>query len=112
MERNPQNTRLKRLTNRVKHIEAEICYLTPEEGGRRTPVSSGYRGQFYYDGSNWDAEQFFDVEPVMPKAKVKAQIWFTRPEEHRGKLWPGKEFEIREGARIVARGKVTKLLEL
>ncbi|ANO49162.1 hypothetical protein V8245_12300 [Flavobacterium columnare] len=36
------------------YLEAEIYYLTEAEGGRKTPVASGYRGQFYYDGKDWD----------------------------------------------------------
>jgi hypothetical protein len=37
---------------------------------------------------------------------------FTTPEHHRGKLHPGKTFEIREGSQIVATGIVTKVIEL
>ena len=33
-------------------IEAEIRYLTTEEGGRKHGVISGYRGQFYYGGDD------------------------------------------------------------
>ena len=40
-------------------IEAELYYLTEEEGGRKTPVGNGYRGQFYYNGKDWDAPQQF-----------------------------------------------------
>jgi hypothetical protein len=34
------------------------------------------------------------------------------PQEHVGKLHPGKEFEIREGARTVGRGRVLRIIEL
>ena len=40
-------------------LEAEIYYLTTEEGGRKGYVANGYRGQFYYNGNNWDALQEF-----------------------------------------------------
>ncbi|MEZ6138980.1 MAG: hypothetical protein R3B84_00280 [Zavarzinella sp.] len=40
-------------------IEAEIRYLTTQEGGRKTGVSSGYRGQFYYGGQDYDGFQYF-----------------------------------------------------
>ncbi len=99
------------MIERAKHIEAEIYYLTPEEGGRHRPIFSGYRGQFYYDGHDWDAEQSFESEPVHPGQIVKTFLWFISPDNHRGRLWPGKEFEIREGARVVGRGKVIRLLE-
>ena len=48
-------------------LEAEIYYLTSEEWGRRTPVHTGYRGQFHYDGGDWDAAQeFVDKEVCNP----------------------------------------------
>ncbi|AEW85062.1 hypothetical protein FCOL_01065 [Flavobacterium columnare ATCC 49512] len=34
------------------YLEAEIYYLTEAEVGRKTPVATGYRGQFYYDGKD------------------------------------------------------------
>ena len=40
-------------------IEAEIRYLTIRESGRKNGVFSGYRGQFYNDGDDYDGFQFF-----------------------------------------------------
>ncbi len=94
-------------------IEAEITFLTTEAGGRKTPAYSGYRPQFYYDGEDWDAVQnYIDVAEVYPGETVKTHLSFTRPEIHFGKLYPGKEFLVREGQKIVGRGKVTKILDL
>lgn len=42
-----------------REIEAEIRYLTTEEGGRNSGVLSGYRGQFFYDDRDWDGSQYF-----------------------------------------------------
>jgi len=48
-------------------LEAEIYYLTTEEGGRNSYVVSGYRGQFHYNGKDWDAPQEFIVcNPLSP----------------------------------------------
>lgn len=92
-------------------IEAEIYYLTSEEGGRWTPIFNGYRGQFYYDGNNSDAPQeFIDKNICNPGEKVKVKLQTASPKFHIGKLWIGKEFETREGSRIVGRGKITKLI--
>jgi len=97
-----------------KHIEAEITFLTFEECGREMPVFSGYRPQFHYDGEDFVAvNQFIEtVEAVCPGQTVKAYVAFTSPELHVGRLYPGKEFLLREGQRIVARGRVTKVLNL
>ena len=96
-----------------KDIEAEIYYLTSEEGGRSSPMYSGYRGQFYYDGMDCDAPQYFpEAQEVNPGETVKAYIVFLSPELHYKKVYEGMEFLIREGARTVGRGEVTKIIDL
>lgn len=100
---------------RFKHsspeIEAEIYYLTTEEGGRHTPVFNGYRGQFHYDGRDWDAAQeFLDKDICKLGETVKVYLQCSSPAFHQGKLFIGKTFETREGGRIVGKGKITNLL--
>ena len=98
-----------KLTN--PELEAEIYYLTTEEGGRKTAIHSGYRGQFSYDGHDWDAPQeFIDKEICNLGETVKVYLQTTRPEIHTGRFFLGKEFEIREGAKIVGKGKITKIM--
>jgi translation elongation factor EF-Tu-like GTPase len=87
-------------------LTAEITFLTSNEGGRRTFVLSGYRGQFYYDGSDWDATYVFSHDPVEPGESVEALILLINRTAHQGRFYPGKEFEIREGNRAVARGRI------
>lgn len=53
----------------IPHLEAEIYYLTEAEGGRKTPVASGYRGQFYYDGKDWD----YRLNPATDRFKYEMQ---------------------------------------
>jgi hypothetical protein len=94
-------------------IEGIVTFLTAADGGRSTPALSGYRPQFHYDGSDWDAMQTYpDVERVEPGMTIRVLFTFTRPQQHDGKLQVGKPFLIREGRRIVGYGAVTKLLEL
>ena len=94
-------------------IEAEICFISTEQGGRSNPVFSGYRPQFYYDENDWDAiQEYPDVETVLPGQTVRALLRFIRPDMHVGRLHPGMEFQVREGSRVVARGRVTKILHL
>jgi len=96
-----------------KDIEAELIFLPTEAGGRKGPAFSGYRPQFFYDGQDWDAIQVYpDVERVNPGDTVRAYFAFLRPEMHLGKIMPGKLFLIREGNRVVAYGRVTRLIEL
>lgn len=98
------------------HIEAEIYFLRAEEGGRNHPVFQGYRPQFYYDDRDWIAECRFpeidELGQVNLGDTVQVSVWFMSPHAHVGKLYPGKEFLLREGSRTVARGTVTKLVTL
>lgn len=94
-------------------IEAEIRFLTTEEGGRRTPARSGYRPQFYYDGQDWAAHQEYpDVEWVHPGETARTLLRFLSPDAHLGRIHVGMEFEVREGAQLVGRGRITKILNL
>jgi hypothetical protein len=97
-----------------RDIEAEIYFLRSDEGGRNGPVMSGYRGQFYYDGHDWDGiQQYPEAEKwIYPGETTKAIISFLSPHMHSGKLFPGKEFLVREGSKTVGRGKVLKILDL
>lgn len=97
-------------------IEAEIRYLTTEEGGRRSGVFSGYRGQFYYGGNDYDGFQFFpdrsDDEMVELGMTVRAVVRFLQKrwdEFHSKHITVGMPFQIREANRTVGRGRVTKV---
>src|SRR5690349_21226235 len=97
-------------------IEARIRYLTPAEGGRKSGVASGYRGQFFYDGQDYDGFQLFpDCGPgefVELGQEVRAFVQF-RPDRweqvHRHRVHVGIVFEIREGDRVVGSGVVTRV---
>ncbi|WP_211482469.1 hypothetical protein [Collimonas sp. OK607] len=83
------------------------------EGGRRSPAFGDYRPQFYYDGHDWDARHIYpDVKQANPGDTVRAFLGFLSPAEHLGKIYPDMTFEIREGARTVGRGRVTRIIEL
>ncbi len=92
-------------------LEGEIYYLTEQEGGRKSFVKSGYRGQFYYNGRDWDAPQeFIDKEICNPGETVKVRLQTLSPDFHVGQFFVGQNFETREGAKTVGRGKITQIL--
>ena len=96
-----------------RDVEVSLEFLSTDEGGRVSAVRNGYRPQFHYDGQDWDAaHEYPDVEQVLPGQRARAFLTFLSPSKHLGKVAPGKPFEIREGSRIVARGRVEKLLDL
>ncbi len=99
--------------NDLQDIEAVMTFLRTEEGGRKSPVFSGYRPQFHYQHDEGDASHtYVGVEQVNPGDTVTAQLKFYRPQNHDGKIAVGMEFLIREGNRTVATGRVTKILHL
>ncbi len=94
-------------------IEVEITYLPTQAGGRHGYVGTGYRGQFYYDGADWDAEQtFVGCDRIEPGGTVKATLRLASPQAHDGKLDVGTVFLVREGLKTVGYGKVTRILNL
>src|SRR5580704_6579818 len=100
------------MSDPAAHIEAEITFVGTEDGGRRSPAFSGYRGQFYYAGEDWDAVQTYPgVERVDPGDTVVAHVTFISPQYHRGRVHPGMAFEVREGRRVIGRGVVTRVYD-
>ena len=100
--------------NRRPHVRATITYLTTEEGGRQTPVFSGYQGQFHYQGEHdtgWLAVQYFsNRESVNPGDSVDCEIWFGTPEMHFHPIALGTRFHVQEGGRVVGNGIITEIL--
>ena len=102
---------------RSPDIEAEINFLSAEEGGRCTPCASGYRPNhdFGIEGQLNDAiHEFIDKSRVAPGETVMARLSFMAPEHQElfaGRLYEGFEFTVQEGARIVGRGRVTRVLK-
>lgn len=92
-------------------LEAEIYYLTHEEGGRLNAIGDGYRGQFYYDGRDWDARQEFLGQSLCePGETINVKMDTLSPDFHVGRFWEGKEFQIREGNKVVGQGKITRIV--
>ncbi len=61
-------------------VKAEITLIPTQEGGRRMPISSGWRPQFHYheqeEYEDWDTAFFTDdtVEWVYPGQTVAAYL--------------------------------------
>jgi elongation factor Tu len=94
-------------------IEAEILFLSTQEGGRSTPTRSGYRAphDFGIDGMLNDAmHEYPDRGLAFPGETVRTLLRLLAPEFQIGRLHHGFAFTVREGACVVARGRVTKLL--
>lgn len=92
---------------------ADLKYLTTEEGGRKTPVFSGYRPQvkFDFDEMQTSGQQtFLNKDTVYPGDTVEATIRIISVEHFANTLTEGMKFEFKEGSRIIGTGIITEIL--
>jgi elongation factor Tu len=100
-----------------QRFTATLHLLSAAEGGRRTPVRSGYTPQFYVRTT--DVSGMLDLTGVsgsggaaavasaMPGQTVQVTVALGKPVA----LDAGQTFAIREGGRTVGAGTVTALLD-
>lgn len=92
-------------------VEAEITLLSTEDGGRQSPVYSGYRPghKVREDYITTGSHTYFDCEEVLPGQTVQGAISFITPEAYPHCLWVGREIDLHEGSRVVGHVRITKI---
>ncbi len=101
----------------VTAFRANVYFLKPEEGGRRTPIFTGYRPSLYFGLRGSDGGRLYNDcvitlegrDQVLPGTKCYARITPFRPELLQDVLKPNVTFEMTEGARIVVRGTIVEV---
>ncbi|MEU0244457.1 elongation factor Tu [Streptomyces sp. NPDC006235] len=87
-----------------RRFSAQVYVLSAREGGRTTPVSSGYRPQFYIRTADVvGVVDLGEVAVARPGDTVAMTVELGREVP----LEPGLGFAIREGGRTVGAGTVT-----
>jgi len=88
--------------------ESQVYLLSKDEGGRHTPMFTGYKPQFFIRTSDVTGtiELPEGVEMVMPGDDVKMVIELMYPVA----MEEGLRFAIREGGRTVGAGVFTKII--
>lgn len=95
-------------------FEAEIYALPTENGGRKSPMLSGYRPNHYFglpDELNDAQHDYPERGKIAPGEKGIALVRLLDPERQKGRLFEGMEFTVQEGNRVVGRGKIVKILK-
>ncbi|MFE7859204.1 elongation factor Tu [Streptomyces sp. NPDC057403] len=88
----------------ARRFSARVYVLSAREGGRTTPVASGYRPQFYIRTADVVGDvDLGDVAVARPGDTVTMTVELGRDTP----LEPGLGFAIREGGRTVGAGTVT-----
>jgi len=93
-------------------FEADIRFLSTAEGGRRDPIRSGccQSHDLGLAGLNDATHEYTDQEWVSPGDTVHTRLWLISPEMQSRRLSVGMRFTVQEGARVIGRGKITKVL--
>ncbi|MEU1851137.1 elongation factor Tu [Streptomyces sp. NPDC019990] len=87
-----------------RRFSAQVYVLSAREGGRTTPVSSGYRPQFYIRTADvMGVVDLGEVTVARPGDTIAMTVELGREVP----LEPGLGFAIREGGRTVGAGTVT-----
>ncbi|MCT9080208.1 elongation factor Tu [Streptomyces fulvoviolaceus] len=87
-----------------RRFSAEVYVLSAREGGRTTPVSTGYRPQFYIRTADVVGDvDLGEIAVARPGERVTMTVELGREVP----LEPGLGFAIREGGRTVGAGTVT-----
>jgi elongation factor Tu len=90
-------------------FKGEIYVLTKEEGGRHTPIFTGYRPQFYFRTTDVTGTITLPegVEMVMPGDRITISGELITPIAMEKQL----RFAIREGGRTISAGVVSEIVE-
>ncbi len=90
-----------------KKFEAECYVLSKDEGGRHTPIFSGYKPQFFIRTTDVTGDMTLaeGVEMIMPGDNANVTIQLINPVA----IEVGSKFAIREGGMTVGAGVVTKI---
>jgi elongation factor Tu len=90
-------------------FEAEAIILSKDEGGRHTPLFTGYKPQFYVRTTDVTGELTLPegVEMVMPGDSTRMTVKLITPVA----MEEGLRFAIREGGKTVGAGVITKIIK-
>jgi len=89
-------------------FEAEAYILGKDEGGRHTPMFTGYKPQFFIRTTDVTGEVKLPegVEMIMPGDNAKMNVELIQPIA----MSEGQNFAIREGGLTVGAGVITKII--
>jgi elongation factor Tu len=90
-----------------KKFTGQVYILKKDEGGRHTPLTPGYKPQFYFRTTDVTGELAFKGDMIMPGDNAEIEVTLITPVA----MEEGVRFAIREGGKTVGAGVVTKIIE-
>jgi translation elongation factor EF-Tu-like GTPase len=101
--------------NQIDFI-AELEFLTPDQGGRKTPVRSNCRPHIEFDNYpeylTSGIQTYIGKELVEPGEKIRAEIAILGIEYFSKRLYKNLAFKFYEGRQTIGYGKIIKILNL
>src|SRR5580704_12906881 len=90
----------------MHHYEGKFSLLSTEQGGRKTPLFSGFRGGlFKIDGDHFGSLiELIDQTQLKPGETAKVQVTFIMPKAldvASARIQLGCSYEICEGAKLI-----------
>jgi hypothetical protein len=100
-------------------LRLELELVPTDRGGRRRPVTDGYRASMSFGRRRRDVEPVVhdavlvleDVAELAPSERAIARAWVISPDELPRSLENGSVFTLLEGDRIVGRAVLIGVLE-
>ena len=86
---------------------ADLHLLTQDEGGRHSPISSGYRPQIYLNKADVTSVITFNQEKILPGDDATVIITLV----DKMAIKENQEFTIREGSKKVGTGVIKAIIE-
>lgn len=95
------------------HFKAELRLLSTADGGRQTPIKSGYVGDLSLrqDMLNGCQIQVVDGQFIAPGEVGIILVRLLRPEFQDGRLYGGMEFGLLEGFQIIGTVRILEVLD-
>ena len=95
------------MSSHCTKISAKIYLLRTEEGGRKTPLFTGYRPAVYFGNRQADGLIVFNCKDTPALGgEYTVTIALAHPEYLGDALRKDATFDCREGPKIIGRGKV------
>ncbi|WP_298544990.1 hypothetical protein [uncultured Aquimarina sp.] len=95
---------------------AELQFLNTEQGGRKNPVTSGYRPHIefeeYPEYLTSGQQTYLGQETVAPGETVLAEISMLSKDHFTHKLYENMCFEFYEGKHKIGSGKVLEIVNV
>lgn len=90
-------------------FKAEVLLLKKEEGGRHTPIFTGYRPQVFIRTTDvtGDIKLAEGTEMIMPGDNANVEVTLIKPVA----MEVGQRFAIREGGLTVGAGAITEIIK-